>query len=105
MILRSKVSPREGDAQKALRRTYVTSSLVCGRNPKEVAGELGHATSRMVSDVYDSFLDPRNWPGSSEIAQLTHIYGWQDRFANTFAYSTHTAPMGADSQTEKTLSG
>ena len=35
---RPRVAPREGDAQKALRRTYITSPLVCGRNPKLVAG-------------------------------------------------------------------
>jgi len=59
---RSKVSPRDGDAQKALRRSYITGALVCGRNPKLVAAELGHATSHMVVSNYDSFLDPRT-PG------------------------------------------
>ncbi len=56
----------------------MTSSLVCGRNPKAVAGDFGHATARMVTEVYDSFLDPANWPGEAEQARLIEIYGWQD---------------------------
>ena len=75
---RAEVSPREGDAQKALRRTYITSALVCGRNPKLVAGELGHTTSRMVVEVYDSFLDPANWPDDLERRRLAAFYGWRD---------------------------
>lgn len=72
------MSPREGDAQKALRRTYITSALVCGRNRKLVAGELGHTTSRMVVEVYDSFLDPMNWPDPLERRRLARFYGWAD---------------------------
>jgi hypothetical protein len=72
------VTPREGDAQKALRRTYITSALVCGRNPKLVASELGHTTSRMVVEVYDSFLDPTNWPDELERRRLARFYGWAD---------------------------
>jgi len=75
---RAGVSPREGDAQKALRRTYITSALVCGRNPKLVAGELGHTTSRMVVEVYDSFLDPMNWPDPLERRRLARFYGWPE---------------------------
>jgi len=58
---RAGVGRREGDAQKALplRRSYITSALVCSRNPKLVGAELGHATSQMVVSNYDSFLDPR----------------------------------------------
>ena len=74
---RAGVSPREGDAQKALRRSYITSALVCSRNPKLVAAELGHATSHMVVSNYDSFLDPRTWPEPEEIDRLRAIYGWQ----------------------------
>jgi len=74
---RAGVSPREGDAQKALRRSYITSALVCSRNPKLVAAELGHATSHMVVSNYDSFLDPRTWPEPEEIDRLRGIYGWQ----------------------------
>ena len=70
------MSPREGDAQKALRRSYITGALVCGRNPKLVAAELGHATSHMVVSNYDSFLDPRTWPEAEEIERLRAIYGW-----------------------------
>ena len=86
---RSKVSPREGDAQKALRRTYITSALVCGRNPKLVAAELGHATSHMVVSNYDSFLDPRAWPDAEEIEQLRAIYGWSAVEDRSFV-----APLG-----------
>jgi hypothetical protein len=56
VLERSKVSPREGDAQKALRRSYITSALVCGRNPKLVAAELGHATSHMVAALHRSSI-------------------------------------------------
>jgi integrase len=73
---RSKVKPREGDAQKALRRSYITSSLVCGRLPKEVSGDLGHATARMVNEVYDSFVHPSEWPAPKEIERLAAHYGW-----------------------------
>jgi hypothetical protein len=76
VLVRSDVSPREGDAQKALRRSYITGALVCGRNPKLVAAELGHATSHMVVSNYDSFLDPRTWPEAEEIERLREIYGW-----------------------------
>jgi len=73
---RAKVVPREGDAQKALRRSYVTSGLVCGRNPKAISSELGHATTRMIIEVYDSFLDPASWPEAAELARLCSLYGW-----------------------------
>ena len=76
VLARAKVTPREGDAQKALRRSYIISSLVCGRNPKEVAAELGHATARMVTDNYDAFMDPANWPDEAERARLRSLYGW-----------------------------
>jgi hypothetical protein len=56
----------------------------------------------MISDVYDSFLDPKNWPDRSEIDQLIYTYGWQEVFANVFSGGTHMAPMGADPETEKT---
>ena len=72
----AKVAGREGDAQKALRRSYIISSLVCGRNPKLVAAELGHATARMVTENYDAFLDPARWPSEKEQDQLRRIYQW-----------------------------
>ena len=78
LLARAKVDPREGDAQKALRRTYICSALVCGRNPKLVAAELGHATARMVTDQYDSFLDPAHWPDPKERSALASIFGWTD---------------------------
>ena len=62
VLKRANVQAREKDAQKALRRSYITSSLVCGRNPKLVAADLGHPTARMVTDNYDSFLDPALCP-------------------------------------------
>ena len=32
----------------------------------------------MVVEVYDSFLDPANWPDEFERARLVRIYGWPD---------------------------
>lgn len=72
---RASVSPREGDARKALRRTYVTSALVCGRHPKEVSAELGHTTPRMVPTVYDSFLGADVWPDDTECEHLATLFG------------------------------
>jgi hypothetical protein len=89
------VNPRDGDAQKALRRTYITSALVCGRNPKLVAAELGHATSHMVVSNYDSFLDPRTWPDEKEVAKLRAIYGWDAREALAVAPHWHPSGVGA----------
>ncbi len=84
---RARVAPREGDAQKACRRTFITSSLVCGRNPKQVFGEVGHTSIRMMTDVYDSFIDPARWPDAVEIAKLGAIYGWVEE-------GIHRAPHG-----------
>ena len=75
-LKRAGVQPRVRDAQKALRRTYVTSSLVLDRNPKLVAAELGHTTARMVTDNYDSWMDPSRWPDERELNRLRTIYGW-----------------------------
>ncbi|MCP5059779.1 MAG: hypothetical protein GY937_24005 [bacterium] len=77
-LRRAGVSPRAGDAQKSLRRTYVVSSLVCGRNPKEISAEVGHTTSRMVLGVYDAFLDASGWPADHERRKLAAFYGWPD---------------------------
>jgi len=73
------IEPREHDAQKALRRTYICSALMADRNPKLVAAELGHATARMVTDQYDSFMDPANWPDHREIETLRATYGWPEQ--------------------------
>ena len=78
VLERSKVTPREGDAQKALRRSYITSALVCNRNAKEVASEIGHTTLRMVVEQYDSFLDPSAWPDEAERTKLRTLYGWPE---------------------------
>jgi hypothetical protein len=75
---RAEVTPRVGDAQKALRRTWITSALICGLHPKRVASLVGHTTTRMVNDVYDSFIDPSNWPGSEERTHLAAIFGFDD---------------------------
>lgn len=77
VLERSEVAARVGDAQKALRRSYITSSLICGRTPKEVSAEVGHTTPRMVMEVYDSFLDPAEWPSDAERRELAEIYGWE----------------------------
>lgn len=60
-----------------MRRSYITSALICGRTPKEVSAEVGHTTPRMVMEVYDSFLDPAEWPSDTEREQLAKIYGWE----------------------------
>ena len=70
------VAPREGDAQKACRRSYITSSLICGRNAKQVSAEVGHATMRMIMEQYDSFIDPSRWPDEGEIRKVSELYGW-----------------------------
>ena len=41
VLTRAGVQPRERDAQKALRRTDITSALVLARNPKLIAPDLG----------------------------------------------------------------
>jgi len=76
VLARARVEPKEGDAQKALRRSYITSALVCGRNPKLVSSEVGHTTARMVIENYDSFIDPTNWPDDEERDRLAQIFGW-----------------------------
>jgi hypothetical protein len=35
------------------------------------------ATTRMIVDVYDSFLDPTVWPDEKERARLCNVYGWR----------------------------
>jgi len=81
-LRRAGVAPREGDAQKAARRSYVTASLVCGRNPKVVSAEIGHTTTRMVVQVYDSFMNPaelaayRRDRATQGILRLRRGHGW-----------------------------
>ncbi len=72
---RARVKPREGDAQKALRRSYITSALICGRNPKLVASEVGHTTARMVLETYDSSrrrVDPRDRQDVIILREILH---------------------------------
>jgi len=51
-----------------LRALLLGSLLACGRNPKQVLVEVGHAAVRMTSEVYDSFMDPANWLDETEAA-------------------------------------
>lgn len=78
VLTRAKVPPRPREKQKAFRRSYITNSLICGRNPKEISEELGHTTPRMVLTVYDSFLRAENWPSDEERCALARIYGWPE---------------------------
>ncbi len=68
----------EGDAQKLFRKAYLTNALVCGRNPKRVASEVGHASLRMLTDQYEQWFDESNWPAPAAISRLAAIYGWDD---------------------------
>ena len=61
---------RVGNAQKALRRTWITSALICGLNPKQVAAHVGDTTTRTVNDVFVSFIDPEGWPNEEERQRL-----------------------------------
>jgi integrase len=103
LLVKAKVEPREHDAQKALRRTFVCSALMCGRNPKLVAAELGHTTARMVTDQYDSFMNPANWPDEEELRSLNAVYGWvaqgKPGSSGLVRLSNEIAPTG------KTLTG
>jgi hypothetical protein len=88
---RAGVKPREGDAQKALRRSYITSALICGRNPKLVASEVGHTTARMVLETYDSFIDPASWPDAEEREHLAQIFGWDgDEIVGSNSHATQS---------------
>ncbi len=48
-----------------------------GRSPKLVAAEVGHTSTRMVTEVYDAFVDPSCWPNESERRKLAKVYGWE----------------------------
>ncbi len=87
----AKVSPREGDAQKALRKSYVTAALICGENAKRISETLGHANPRMILEKYDAFLGPESWPEADEVAMLRQIYGW----GNVRPEGSHVAPRGS----------
>jgi hypothetical protein len=30
----------------------------------------------MVTDQYDAFMDPANWPDEEELGSLNSVYGW-----------------------------
>ena len=30
----------------------------------------------MVTEQYDSFIDPANWPDAAELERLRAVYGW-----------------------------
>jgi hypothetical protein len=46
------------------------------RNPKLIAAELGHTSARMVTDDYDSWMDPSRWPDQEELDRLRAVHGW-----------------------------
>ena len=84
ILRRSKVTiAGTGDAQKILRKVYITSSLVCGRNPKRVSSEVGHKSLRMLTDQYELFIFPENWPDARATKSLVEIYGFDDAAAIT----------------------
>jgi integrase len=79
LLRRSKITlSRPGDAQKLLRKLFITNSLVCGRNPKRVSSEVGHANLRMITDYYERYIDPSNWPTPQETGSLIDLYGFED---------------------------
>ena len=87
-----------GNAQKALRRTWITSALICGLNPKQVAAHVGHTTTRMVNDVYDSYIDPTSWPEEEERKRLATIFGFDAE--GVWARSGHARARKPDSALE-----
>jgi hypothetical protein len=50
------------------------------RNPKVMEQErkegIGHTTARMVTDQYDAFMDPANWPDEEKLGSPNTVYGW-----------------------------
>ncbi len=62
---------------EGLRRSWITSALVCGLHPKQVAAHVGHTTMRMVNDVYDSFIDPTSWPEAAERERPAALFGFE----------------------------
>ena len=96
LLEKSGVKLRVGNAQKALRRTWIASALVCGLNPKQVAAHVGHTTTRMVNDVYDSFIDPASWPEEEERQRLATIFGFEGtaRTEVSWARTGTQAPLG-----------
>ena len=98
LLEKSGVEFRVGNAQKALRRTWITSALICGLNPKQVAAHVGHTTTRMVNDVYDSFIDPTSWPEEEERKRLATIFGFDAE--GVWARSGHARARKPDSALE-----
>ena len=47
-------------------------------NPATASPSESHATTRMIVDVYDSFLGPDAWPDEEEIVKLRALYGWSE---------------------------
>ena len=78
ILQKAKLSPPAGDAQKLFRKSYITNALVCGRNPKRVATEMGHTSVRRITDQYELFLDDETWPAVAEVRKIAGIYGWRD---------------------------
>ncbi len=76
VLQKAKVEATEGDAQKMLRKTYITNAFVCGRLPKRVAAEVGHASLRMITEQYEMFMNEKHRPHPEEVSRLVSTYGW-----------------------------
>jgi len=48
----------------------------------------------MVVEQYDSFLDPKNWPGPDEIEAVRKLYGWDVEALRGESLPTPSAPSG-----------
>ena len=81
----------KGDAQKLLRKAYITNSLMCGRNPKRISSEMGHKSLRMLFDQYEVWMDEKSWPERGEVERLVSIYGFEDA---TTTLATDTSAEG-----------
>jgi integrase len=75
---RARVTPSgSGNAQKLLRKAFITNSLICGRNPSRIASEVGHASLRMLTDHYQIWFDESHFPAPAEIERLRLVYGFE----------------------------
>jgi hypothetical protein len=53
----------------------------------------------MMTDVYDSFIDPARWPDAVEIARLRAIYGWAEEGAQRAPHGLPEAPIFTERKT------
>ena len=54
---------------------------------------------RMMTDVYDSFIDPAHWPDAVEIAKLRAIYGWSEEGTRRAPHGLPEAPIYTERKT------